>query len=94
MSYWQVLSAHLTTGAITSIADDNLLEVGPIYLPMTKGSGKTTGATWSLVDGAKEYPDLKICFLTPFKDSIDVVYKKLATLGDAALTEWRQLMSE
>ena len=62
-------------------------EAGPIYLAMTKGSGKTTGAIWGLVDSGKEYSDIKICFLTSYKDSIDVVYTKLATLGDAALTE-------
>jgi len=84
LSDWQVHSAHLTAGAITAVADDNPLEVGPIYVPMPTGSGKTTGAIWGIVDCAREYPDLKICFLTPYKDSVDVVHRELAsTLGEA-----------
>lgn len=84
LSDWQVHSAHLTAGAITAVADDNPLAVGPIYVPMPTGSGKTTGAIWGIVDCAREYPDLKICFLTPYKDSVDVVHRELAsTLGEA-----------
>ena len=84
LSDWQVHSAHLTAVAIRSVADDNSFEVGPIYVPMPTGSGKTTGAIWGIVDCAREYPDLKICFLTPYKDSVDVVYRELAsTLGEA-----------
>ena len=84
LSDWQVHSAHLTAGAITAVADDNSSEVGPIYVPMPTGSGKTTGAIWGIVDCARKYPDLKICFLTPYKGSVDVVHKELAkTLGEA-----------
>jgi hypothetical protein len=81
LSDWQVHSAHLAAGSISSLACG--FEQGPIYLPMPTGSGKTTGAIWGIVEFVKEYPDKKICFLTPYQDSVDQVYKQLLDyLGD------------
>ena len=75
LSDWQVHSAHLAAISISSLALG--YEHGPIYLPMPTGSGKTTGAIWGIVEFVKEYPDKKICFLTPYQDSVDQVYKQL-----------------
>lgn len=72
LSDWQVHSAHLAAGSINSLACG--LQEGPIYLPMPTGSGKTTGAIWGIVEFVKEYPDNKICFLTPYQDSVDQGY--------------------
>ena len=81
LSDWQVHSAHLAAGAISSLASG--YQQGPIYVPMPTGSGKTTGAIWGIVEFVKEYPDKKICFLTPYQDSVDQVYERLVEyLGD------------
>ena len=81
LSDWQVHSAHLGAGSISSLACG--LQQGPSYLPMPTGSGKTTGAIWGIVEFVKEYPDKKICFLTPYQDSVDQVYEQLLDyLGD------------
>ncbi len=75
LSDWQVHSAHLAAGAISSLAFG--FEKGPVYLPMPTGFGKTTGAIWGIVEFVKEYPDKKICFLTPYQDSVEKVYEQL-----------------
>ena len=75
LSDWQVHSAHLSAGAISSIASG--WETGPTYVPMPTGSGKTTGAIWGIVDFVKNYPDQSICFMTPYKSSVDSVYSEL-----------------
>ena len=81
LSDWQVHSAHLAAGSISSLACG--FQQGPRYLPMPTGSGKTTGAIWGIVEFVKEYPDKKICFLTPYQDSVDHVYEQLRDyLGD------------
>ena len=69
LSDWQVHSAHITAGAISSLACG--LETGPIYVPMPTGSGKTTGAVWGIVDFAQQYPDQRLCFLTPYKEAVE-----------------------
>ena len=62
LSDWQVHSAHLTAGAISSLAFG--YEVGPLFIPMPTGSGKTTGAIWGMLKVAQEYPDQRLCFMT------------------------------
>jgi hypothetical protein len=81
LSDWQVQSAHIVAGAINLLSQG--VEPGPLYVPMPTGSGKTTGAIWGIVDFARSYPDQRLCFLTPYKDSVDKVYQALVEkLGD------------
>lgn len=81
LSDWQVQSAHITAGAIGSLASG--CETGPIYVPMPTGSGKTTGAIWGIVDFVRNYPEQRLCFLTPYTSSVDHVYAELVRqLGD------------
>lgn len=75
LSDWQVHSAHVTAGAISSLACG--YETGPLYVPMPTGSGKTIGAIWGVVDFAEKYPDQRLCFLTPYQGSVDDVYGQL-----------------
>lgn len=75
LSDWQVHSAHITAGAILSLVQE--VETGPLYVPMPTGSGKTTGARWGIEDVANRFPDHKICFLTPYRASVDEVYTAL-----------------
>jgi hypothetical protein len=75
LSDWQVHSAHVTAVAIENLASG--LEVGPLYVPMPTGSGKTTGAIWGMVDFAKDHPDQRLCFLTPYKESVNKVFQEL-----------------
>lgn len=75
LSDWQVHSAHITAGAISSLACGH--EAGPLYVPMPTGSGKTIGAIWGVVDFAERYPDQRLCFLTPYQGSVDNVYRQL-----------------
>lgn len=42
LSDWQVHSAHLAAGAISSLASG--YQQGPVYVPMPTGSGLTRGA--------------------------------------------------
>ncbi len=76
LSDWQVHSAHITAGAIGSLASGD--ETGPLYVPMPTGSGKTTGAIWGIVDVVHKYPEQRICFLTPYTESVDNVFAQLA----------------
>lgn len=75
LSDWQVHSAHLTTGAINQLTFD--WQVGPLFVPMPTGSGKTTGAIWGISELIEEYPDLRICFLTPYKESVEQIFTAL-----------------
>lgn len=75
LSDWQVHSAHITAGAIHTLASG--YETGPLYVPMPTGSGKTTGAIWGIVDFAAKYPDQRLCFMTPYQESVDKVYQSL-----------------
>ena len=47
LSDWQFHSAHLTAGAVSSLADG--YEAGPLFVPIPTGSGKTTGAIWGML---------------------------------------------
>ncbi len=76
LSDWQVHSAHITAGAIRIVSLG--LEAGPLYVPMPTGSGKTTGAIWGIEDLANNFPDQRLCFLTPYKTSVDGVYGSLS----------------
>lgn len=76
LSNWQVHSADITAQAITSVAHG--LQEGPIYVPMPVGAGKTTGAIWGINDVLQQLPDHKVCFLTPYTEAVDRVYKELA----------------
>lgn len=81
LSDWQVHSAHVTAGAISMLSQE--VEPGPLYVPMPTGSGKTTGAIWGIVDFARRLTEQRLCFLTPYKDSVDKVYRELVDrLGD------------
>ena len=75
MSDWQVHSAHITAGAINNLASG--YETGPLYVPMPTGSGKTTGAIWGIMDFATKFPDQRLCFMTPYQESVDNVYQSL-----------------
>jgi len=44
---------------------------------MPTGSGKTTGAIWGISELVEEHPDIRICFLTPYKESVEQVYNAL-----------------
>lgn len=81
LSDWQVHSAHLTAGAISSLAFG--YEVGPLFVPMPTGSGKTTGAIWGMLKVAEEYPDQRLCFMTKYTEAVEKVYAALvAQLGE------------
>lgn len=81
LSDWQVHSAHLTAGAISSIADG--YEVGPLYVPMPTGSGKTTGAIWGMLKVAQEFPDQRLCFMAKYTEAVEKVHAALvAQLGE------------
>lgn len=75
LSDWQVHSAHITAGDIKFLCDP--LHPGPIYIPMPTGSGKTTGAIWAIENVLEEYPVHRICFLTPYQDSVEKVAREL-----------------
>lgn len=80
LSDWQVHSAHITAGAIGSVASG--YEAGPLYVPMPTGSGKTTGAIWGVVQTAQEYPDQRICFMAKYKEAVEKIHAALvAQLG-------------
>jgi len=84
LSDWQVHSAHLTAGAISSLAFGS--EVGPLYVPMPTGSGKTTGAIWGIIKVAQEFPDQRVCFMTKYTDAVEKVHAALADeLGEEAV---------
>ena len=75
LSDWQVHSAHIAAGAISSLACE--FETGPFYVPMPTGSGKTTGAIWGIVEFEKTYPDQRLCFLSPYKEAVNQVHAAL-----------------
>lgn len=81
LSDWQVHSAHLTAGAITSVAEG--FSDGPMYVPMPTGSGKTTGAIWGMLKVAQEYPDQRLCFMAKYTEAVEEVHSALAAeLGE------------
>jgi len=75
LSDWQVHSAHLTSGAIKQLTFE--WQDGPLFVPMPTGSGKTTGAIWGISELVEEHPDIRICFLTPYKESVEQVHNAL-----------------
>ena len=75
LSDWQVHSAHIAAGTISSLACE--FETGPLYVPMPTGSGKTTGAIWGIVEFVKSYPDQRLCFLSPYKEAVNQVHAAL-----------------
>lgn len=80
---WQVHSANLVMSAISMKALGTGLDEGARYLPFPTGSGKTVGAIWGVIRAAEEYPEKRICFLTPYQASVDQVYSSLVSrLGD------------
>lgn len=80
LSDWQVHSAHLTAGAISSLADG--YEVGPLFVPMPTGSGKTTGAIWGMLKVAQEYPEQRLCFMTKYTEAVEKVHAALVAKLD------------
>ena len=81
LSDWQVHSAHLTAGAISTLASG--YAEGPLYVPMPTGSGKTTGAIWGIVQTATGYPDQRLCFMAKYTDAVEKVHAALASeLGE------------
>ena len=81
LSDWQVHSAHLTAGAISTLASG--YAEGPIYVPMPTGSGKTIGAIWGIVKTATEYPDQRLCFMAKYTDAVEKAHAALASeLGE------------
>jgi hypothetical protein len=89
LSDWQVHSAHVTAGAIESLASG--LEVGPLYVPMPTGSGKTTGAIWGMIDFANKYPSQRLCFLTPYKESVSKIHQELVNkLGSGVVGHYHR----
>jgi hypothetical protein len=77
LSDWQVYSANLVQSAILAKADEGPYDAGPRYLPFPTGSGKTIGARWGITKVAKDYPDKRICFLTPYQTAVDQVHLEL-----------------
>lgn len=75
MSDWQVHSANITASAINMLAQE--IEVGPLYVPMPTGSGKTIGAIWGIADLVGQHSEQRVCFLTPYQTSVDDVYAAL-----------------
>jgi hypothetical protein len=80
LSDWQVHSAHIVAGDISSMKFG--FQDGPLYVSMPTGVGKTTGAIWGMISCSMGYPDDTICFMTPYQASVDEVYSALvAELG-------------
>lgn len=77
LSDWQVHAANLVYCAILSKAEGSQYDSGPRYLPFPTGSGKTIGARWGIVKVAKDYPEKRICFLTPYQTAVDRVHAEL-----------------
>jgi hypothetical protein len=77
LSDWQVQCAHLVQSAIVDKAQDHPVDVGARYIPFPTGSGKTVGAIWGIVKVAKEHPDKRICFLTPYQAAVKNVHAHL-----------------
>jgi len=77
LSDWQVHSANLVQSAILAKGHGGPYDSGPRYLPFPTGSGKTIGARWGIVTVAKDYPDKRICFLTPYQSAVDQVHSEL-----------------
>lgn len=77
LSNWQVQCAHLVQSAIVDKAQDQAVDAGARYIPFPTGSGKTVGAVWGIVKVAKEHPDKRICFLTPYQTAVDSVHAHL-----------------
>ena len=77
LSDWQVHAANVVCSAIVDKAASTPQDAGPRYLPFPTGSGKTIGAVWGIVQVAKDYPDKKICFLTPYQSAVDRVHDSL-----------------
>ena len=75
LSDWQVHSAHIAAGAISTVVSD--FQSGPLYVPMPTGSGKTVGAIWGIIDQVREDPSLRVCFLTPYKEAVGKVHSTL-----------------
>ena len=75
LSDWQTYSAGIVATSIHNLICG--MESGPLYIPMPTGSGKTTGAIWGILDVLEDYPDKRICFLTPYKKSVDSVFSAL-----------------
>lgn len=80
LSDWQVYSASMVASTISCVALG--VYSGPIYIPMPTGAGKTTGAIWGMIHVLEEYPEERICFLTPYQEAVDRVHEDLvARLG-------------
>jgi hypothetical protein len=77
LSDWQVHCAHLVCSAIADKAQKSPVDAGARYIPFPTGSGKTVGAIWGIVQVAKEHPDKRICFLTPYQTAVDRVHADL-----------------
>lgn len=81
LSSWQVHSAHLVASEINSLSDEG--EAGPFYVPMPPGSGKTTGAIWGIIQYIRYNPGKRLCFMSPYIESVDRVYAELVdALGE------------
>ena len=76
LSDWQTYSAGIVATSIHNLICG--IENGPVYIPMPTGSGKTTGAIWGILDVLKDYPDTRICFLTPYQKSVNSVFSALS----------------
>jgi hypothetical protein len=77
LSDWQVHSANLVQSAILAKGHGGPYDAGPRYLPFPTGSGKTIGAKWGIVKVAKDHPNKRICFLTPYQSAVDQVHSEL-----------------
>jgi hypothetical protein len=78
LSDWQVHSANLVSIAISCKVDGGQMDAGPRYLPFPTGSGKTYGAIWGITNAVQSNPDIRICFLSPYKTAVDHVHRKLS----------------
>ena len=77
LSDYQVHSASLVSFTIQGKAMATPYEAGPVYVPFPTGSGKTVGAIWGITKAVEQYPDKRICFLTPYKTAVDQMYQAL-----------------
>ena len=81
LSDYQVHSASLVSSTIHSKAQEPSYEDGPVYVPFPTGSGKTIGAIWGITKVVEQYPDKRICFLTPYKSAVDRMHQALAHIS-------------
>lgn len=76
LSLWQNHCVDITARAILAVASGS--ELGPVYVPMPTGAGKTTGALLGIKQVLERHPNTRVCFLSPYQSTVDHVWNTLS----------------